>query len=471
VKSTVEHLSPTRVRINVEVPFDELKTDFDRAYGKLATQVRIPGFRPGKVPAKILEARIGRGAVLEQVVADAVPSKYAEAIRSGEVTPIGQPDIEVTQIDDGQLLAFSAEVDVRPEIDVPPFESLEVTVDDVKVTDDEVGQQLESLRARFGTLKGVDRPVADNDFVVIDLSATVDGEEVPDASTKGLSYEVGSGELVEGIDDALPGAQAGESRTFTTTLVAGEHAGRQAEVTVTVESVRERELPSADDEFAQLASEFDTLDELRADLRERLTRVRQMQQGVQARDRVIDALLAATEVPLPQGVVDSEVDGRKHEAAHVFDNDDAQLDAWLQSQGQTMEQFDEDLRSGAEKAIKAQLVLDTIADRENIQVTEDELTERILYQAQRYGVSPEEYLRRTQEAGQLGAIFSEVRRGKVIAEVLRKAAVADESGNRIDIEKLFAPTVGDSPAPPAPAPAPSQDAQEEPVPAAPSTSE
>jgi trigger factor len=459
VKSTVEHLSPTRVRINVEVPFDELKTSFDRAYGKLAAQVRIPGFRPGKAPAKILEARIGRGAVLEQVVAEAIPAKYAEALRTGEVKPIGQPDIEVTQIDDGQLLAFSAEVDIRPDIDVPPFESLEVTVDDVEVTDEEVGQQLESLRARFGTLKGVERPAADNDFVVIDLSATVDGEDVPDASTKGLSYEVGSGELIEGIDDALRGAAASETRTFTTTLVAGEHAGRQAEVTVTVESVRERELPPADDEFAQLASEFDTLDELLVDLRERLTRVRQMQQGVQARDRVLDALLDATEVPLPQGVVDSEVDGRKHDAAHAFDNDNAQLDAWLQTQGQTMEQFDEELRSGAEKAVKAQLVLDAIADRESIQVNENEMTERIVYQAQRYGLSPEEYLRRTQEAGQLGAIFAEVRRGKAIAEVLRKAAVADESGNRIDIEKLFAP-----------AQVPSQDAQE-PVPAAQSTSE
>jgi trigger factor len=459
VKSTVEHLSPTRVRINVEVPFDELRPSFDRAYGKLASQVRIPGFRPGKVPARILEARIGRGAVLEQVVADVIPAKYAEAVQSGEVKPVGPPNFEVTKIDDGQLLAFSAEVEVRPEIEVPAFESIEVSVDDVEVTDDEVGQQLESLRARFGTLKGVDRPVADKDFVVIDLSATVDGEDVPEAGTKGLSYEVGSGELVEGIDDALLGAAAGESRTFTTTLVAGEHAGKPAEVTVTVESVRERELPAADDEFAQLASEFDTLDELRGDLRERLVRVRQMQQGVQARDRVLDALLDATEVPLPQGVVDSEVDGRKHDAAHAFDDDDAQLDAWLQAQGQTMEQFDEDLRSGAEKAVKAQLVLDAIADRDGIQVSENELTDRILYQAQRFGVSPEEYLQRTQEAGQLGAIFAEVRRGKAIAEVLRKAAVADASGNRVDIEKLFAP-----------AQAPSQDAQE-PVAAAQSTSE
>ncbi|HET8643783.1 MAG TPA: trigger factor, partial [Pseudonocardiaceae bacterium] len=253
MKSTVEQLSPTRVRINVEVPFDELKPSFDRAYGTLASQVRIPGFRPGKVPARILEARLGRGVVLEQVVQEAIQVKYAEAISSGEVRPLGRPEIEVTKLDDGQLLAFSAEVDVRPEIDLPAFDSLQVTVEGAEVTDEEVDQQLEGLRARFGTLKGVERPAADDDFVVIDLAATVDGEDVPEASTKGLSYHVGSGELVEGIDDALRGASAGDTRTFTTTLVAGEHAGKSAEVAVTVESVRERELPPADDDFAQLA--------------------------------------------------------------------------------------------------------------------------------------------------------------------------------------------------------------------------
>jgi trigger factor len=438
VKSTVEQLSPTRVRINVEVPFDELKPSFDRAYGKLAAQVRIPGFRPGKAPARILEARLGRSAVLEQVVAEAIPVKYAEAISSGEVHPLGRPEIEVTQIDDGQLLAFSAEVDVRPNIDIPEFDSLTVTVDDIEVTDAEVDEQLESLRARFGTLKGVDRPVDDGDFVVIDLSAAVDGEDVPDASTKGLSYQVGSGELVDGIDDALRGASAGDARTFTTTLVAGEHAGKPAEVSVTVDSVRERELPPLDDDFAQLASEFDTLDELRADLRERLARVKRMQQGVQARDRVLDALLDATEVPLPQGVVDSEVDVRKHDAVHAFDHDSERLGEWLQSQGQSMEQFEADVRTGAEQAVKAQLVLDAIAEREGINVSENELTERIVYQAQRYGVSPEEYFQRTQQAGQLGAIFAEVRRGKAIAEVLRKATVNDASGNRVDLDELFA---------------------------------
>ena len=445
MKSTVEQLSPTRVRINVEVPFDELKPNFDRAYSKLAKMVRIPGFRPGKAPARILESRLGRGAVLDEVVQEAVPAKYAEAVSSGEVRPIGRPEIEVTKIEDGQLLAFSAEVDVRPRIDLPAYDTLSVTVDDVEVADADVDEQLEGLRARFGTLKGVDRPVADGDFVVIDLSATVDGTEVEEASTTGLSYQVGSGELIEGIDEALTGAGSGESRTFDTTLVAGEHAGKQAQVTVAVTAVKERELPPADDDFAQLASEFDTLDELRADLRERLAKVRGMQQGVQARDRVLEALLASTEVPLPPAVVDSEVEVRKHDAVHAFDHDTGRLSEWLESQGQTEEEFDADVRSGAEQAVKAQLLLDAIADAEKIEVSEAELTERIIYQAQRYGVSPEEYLRRTREAGQLGAIFAEVRRGKAIATVLRGANVADTSGNPVDLERLFGPL-----SPPAP---------------------
>ncbi|MGH3927382.1 MAG: trigger factor, partial [Pseudonocardiaceae bacterium] len=226
MKSTVEQLSPTRVKINVEVPFDELKPNFDRAYKKIAQQVRIPGFRPGKAPARVLEQRLGRSAVLDEVVSEAVPAKYREAVASEAVHPLGHPDIEVTNIEDGDHLTFSAEVDVRPQIELPVFGEFAVSVDDVEVTDAEVDEQLNGLRTRFGTLTGVDRPVQQGDFVSLDLSATVDGEEVEEAATTGLSYEVGSGSLIAGLDDALAGAKEGEQRPFTTTLVAGEYAGR-----------------------------------------------------------------------------------------------------------------------------------------------------------------------------------------------------------------------------------------------------
>ncbi|HEX9336433.1 MAG TPA: trigger factor [Pseudonocardiaceae bacterium] len=437
MKSTVEQLSPTRVRINVEVPFDELKPSFDRAYRKLASQVRIPGFRPGKAPARVLESRLGRGVVLDEVVNEAIPAKYLEAVNGGEVRTLGRPDIEVTKIEDGETLSFSAEVDVRPDFTLPAFGELAIGVDDVELTEDDVQTQLDELRARFGTLTGVQRPVQTGDFVVIDLSATVAGEPVEDASTTGLSYEVGSGELVDGIDDALVGVEAGGTATFTTTLLAGEHSDQDAEVTVTVQSVKERELPAADDDFAQLASEFDTLNELRDDLRERLGRVKKMQQAVQARDKVLEALLAATEVPLPEAVVESEIEVRKHDAVHSFDHDEARFAEWLAEQDQTAEQFDAEIREAAEKAVKTQLVLDSIADTESVNVSENELTERIVYQAQRFGVSPDEYVQRAQQSGQLGAIFADVRRGKALASVVRQATVTDATGNAVDMDELF----------------------------------
>lgn len=207
MKSTVEQLSPTRVRINVEVPFEELKPDFDKAYKALAQQVKIPGFRPGKAPAKLIETRVGRGAVLEQVVNDALPARYAEAVQATEVKVIGQPEIEITKIEDGEELAFTAEVDVRPEITLPDYSGIEVSVDSFTIGDDDIEEQLTSLRQRFGTLTGVERAVADGDFVSIDLSATVDGADVPEAATTGLSHEVGSGQLIEGLDEAVIGLE------------------------------------------------------------------------------------------------------------------------------------------------------------------------------------------------------------------------------------------------------------------------
>ena len=437
MKSTVEQLSPTRVRINVEVPFDELKPNFDRAYRKLAQQIRIPGFRPGKAPARVIESRIGRAPILDEVVNEAVPAKYMEAVTSSEVRAIGRPDIEVTKIEDGDHVAFTAEVDVRPEITIPDFDDLAVTVDNIEVADAEIDEQLMELRARFGTLKGVERPAQTGDFVSIDLAATVDGEDVEDARTTGLSYEVGAGNLVEGIDEAIVGASAGDSRTFTTQLVAGEHTGKDSEVTVTVQTVKERELPEPDDEFAQLASEFDTIDALRDDLRGRLLRVKRMQQGVQARDKVMAALLETIEVPLPEKIVEAEVESRQHDAVHAFDHDEARLAEFLQTQGKTTEEFNAEVQADAEKSVKTQLILDQIVEAEQIGVNDAELTERIIYQAQRFGISPDEYVRRAQESGQLAAIFADVRRGKALASVVRKATVTDADGTVVDLDELF----------------------------------
>ncbi|UTT50103.1 trigger factor [Rhodococcus gordoniae] len=437
VKSTVEQLSPTRVRINVEVPFEELQPDFDRAFKALAGQVRIPGFRPGKAPRKILEARVGRGAVLDQVINEAIQSRYSEAVTANDVKVISQPEIDVTKLEDNVELAFTAEVDVRPEITLPDFSEIAVTVDPVEITDEDIAEQLLSLRQRFGTLTGVERPVQDGDFVSIDLSATVDGNEVPEAATEGLSHEVGSGQLIDGLDEAIIGLSAGESKEFTSTLVAGEYAGKEAVVTVKVNTVKQRELPEADDEFAQLASEFDTIGELEADLRERVERVKQVEQAGQIRDKVLEALLETVEIPVPEAAVQAEVDSALHDAIHELGHDETKLNELLEGQGSSREEFDKEARESAERSVKTQLLLDAIAEAENTTVEQQELTERIFFQAQRYGIPPEQFIQQISQANQLGAVFADVRRGKALGTVVDRATVTDTTGATVDTGELF----------------------------------
>ncbi|BBZ76750.1 trigger factor [Mycolicibacterium anyangense] len=442
MKSTVEKLSPTRVRINVEVPFTELQPDFDRAYKQLAQQVRLPGFRPGKAPAKLLEARVGRGAVLEQVVNDALPSRYSEAVTTTEVRPLGQPDIEITKIEDGEELVFTAEVDVRPDIELPDLSELKIEVDPIQVSDEDVDAELQSLRARFGTLKGVERPAAEGDFVSIDLSATVDGEDVPEASTEGLSHEVGSGQLIDGLDEAIVGLAEGESKVFTTKLVAGEHAGKDAEVTVTVKSIKERELPEPDDEFAQLASEFDTIDELKASLTEQVERVKRIHQAEQIRDNALELLLEKVDVPLPEAIVQAQVDETVHNAIHGLDHDEAKFAEALEAQGSSREQFDADTREAAEKAVKTQLLMDAIADDLEIQVGQNDLTERLVLMSRQYGIEPAQLLQILQQNNQLPAMFADVRRGLTVAAVVEAATVTDTDGNVVDTSEFFGPPAG-----------------------------
>ncbi len=437
MKSTVEHLNPTRVKLTVEVPFDELKPHFDKAYGVLAGQVRIPGFRPGKVPARILDARLGRGTILTEVVNEAVPVKYGEAIADANLSVLGQPEIEVTRIDDGDALGFTAEVDVRPELTLPSLDDVAVTVDDVEVTEADIDEQVEALRDRFATTTVVERPAADGDSVSIDLTASVAGEVLEDATTEGLTYTVGAGDLVEGMDDAVTGLSAGESATFPTVLVAGGYAGREAEVTVTVQSVSERALPEVDEEFAQLASEFDTVEELRADLADKIRRVKNRTQAADARDKVLEALLDVTEIPTPETIVDAEFKSREHDAVHAFDHDEDALNAHVEREGQTREEFDAELRDSAVKAVKVQLLLDALAEDQQVGVSQEEFTERVLYNAQRLGVSPDEYFSRLQEGNQLGAVFAEVRRGKALAGAVEKATVTNASGDVLDVAALF----------------------------------
>jgi trigger factor len=437
VKSSVEHLNPTRVKLTVEVPFDELKPNFDKAYKTLSSQVRVPGFRQGKVPAKIIDARVGRGTILSEVVNDAIPQMYGQAVNENALTPLGQPEIEVTQIEDGQSLSFTAEVDVRPEITVPAADQVSVTVDDVVVTDADIDEEIEALRDRFATVAEVDRPAADGDLITVDLRASVNGEPIEDATADDLSYRIGSGDLVDGIDDAVIGLSAGQSATFSTALVAGEHAGSDADVTVTVNAVKERALPDVDDDFATEASQFDTVEEMRADLADRVRRTKNQTQGAQARDKVLAALLAATEIPVPEAVAKAEFESREHDVIHALNHDEAALAAWLEQEGKTKEQLDDELHAASAESVRTQLLLDAMAEASGVGVTQEEFTERIIFNAQRFGISPDDYFKRIQEQNQLNAIFAEVRRAKALADAVSRATVTDESGNVLDVAALF----------------------------------
>lgn len=420
MKSAVETLNPTRVKLTVEVTYDELKPSLDAAYKTIAGQVNIPGFRKGKVPPRIIDQRVGKGAVLEEAVNEALPHFYAKAVEESDVRPLGRPSVDVTDIPDpatGGDLKFTAEVDVRPQIDLPDLTSVQVTVDDVEVGDADVDERLESLRERFGTLTTVDRAAADGDFVSIDISAEIDGNEID--SVKGISYQIGSGTMLEGMDTALPGMTAGETKTFASPLAGGERAGDEANVTVTLQAVKERNLPALDDDFAQLASEFDSLDELRADVRGQVEQMKKYQQGIQARERLLEQLISGTEVPVPDGVVEDEVH-RHLEAESRLEDDEHRAEV----ETETREGF------------KAQLLLDAIAESEKVQVGQQELVEYLVMSAQQYGMEPGQFIQAVEQSGQIAGMVSEVARRKALAEVLSRATVKDASGNPVDLEAL-----------------------------------
>ncbi len=436
MKSTVETLSPTRVRLAVEVPFDELQPNLERAYRTIAGQITIPGFRKGKVPPRLIDQRVGRAAVLEETLNEAIPTHYSDAVREHSVKVIGAPEVDVTELVDGEKVTFTAEVDVRPELELPAFTDLVVTVDEIAVTDEEVTEQVGLLRERFAILKTVERPVGPGDYVSLDLLATVDGEAVPGGVADGLSYEVGSGQLLLGTDEAVLGKSAGEQSTFTTALVAGEYAGRDAQVQITVKSVKEKILPPLDDDFAQTASEFDSLAELEADVRSRIEKAKQLEQTVHARDNTLEALLAAVEVPMPEKVLEDEVSFRKHQLDHGLERAGVAMEHYLEREGQTAEEFEATLRKDSEAAVKAQLVLDTIADAEQLGVTDTELTGEVVRRAKQSGVPAQEYADQLVKAGQLALVVADLRRGKALAVVIEQAQIHDTAGVEVNLDLL-----------------------------------
>jgi trigger factor len=436
VKSAAETLSPTRVKLTVEVPFDELKPSLAAAYKKIGAQIQVPGFRKGKVPPPVVDQRLGRGAVLDEAVNDALPKLYVQALKDNDLQPLGQPEVDVTKFADGELLEFTAEVDVRPDFELPDYSALTAEVDALEISDDEVEEQLQGLRERFGTLNDVDRAATSGDFVSIDLSASENGEPIEEAQAAGMSYQVGKGTMLDGLDEALEGLSAGQSATFRSSLVGGDRAGQEVDIEVVVQKVQEQELPDLDDEFAQTASEFDTVDELRSDLRERLERGKRLEQANAARDAVLEKLLSMVEIPLPDSVVAEELEGRRQQIAQQLAYAGMTQEDYLAQEEQSVEDFEADLDQRVRDAIAAQFILDRIAQAEEIGVVEAELSQHIVRRAQQAGVSPDEYAKHAVEHDHISSLVSEVVRGKALAHIVERAQVTDSAGAAVELKTL-----------------------------------
>ncbi|TQJ41257.1 trigger factor [Arthrobacter sp. SLBN-112] len=436
MKSAVENLTPTRVKLNVEVPFEELKPSIDSAYKTVASQIQVPGFRKGKVPAKLIDQRVGRGYVLETAINDGLNGWYQAAVQESGIRPLSRPEVEITEVPDPSAtdggLKFAAEVDVRPEIELPDYSGIEVQVAAAESSEADVDKALDELRGRFGTLKSVDRPAADGDFLTIDITATIDGEEVDSAA--GLSYQVGAGTMLEGMDEAVTGLSADEDAIFDTTLVGGDHAGEAAQVKVVVKAVKERELPEADDDFAQLASEFDTLAELREDLAKQSADSKIVEQGVEARDKVLDKLVEMVEVPVPDSVVEEQLEAHFQEGNGHGDGE------------HDTEEHREEVRANTARAFQNEIILDAIAEKEEVNVSQNELIDYIVTTASQYGMDPNQFAQIIDQSGQVPMMVSEVRRRKALAVVLGQATVTDAEGNTVDLSDFVRPGGEEAPA-------------------------
>lgn len=429
MKTTVEKLSPTRVKLNISVTPEELKPSIDHAYSHIASQVNIPGFRKGKVPPQLVDQRVGREEILNHAVSDSLDGFYRQAVTEEEIRVLGRPEADIVtwpEVKDfsGDLV-LAIEVDVRPEFDLPDYDKLTLTVDAVEASADDVKDELDNLRARFGTLVTVERPAKNGDFAQLDLVAKIGDTEVDSASS--ISYELGSGELIEGIDEALDSLSAGESTTFESVLLGGDHEGETAVISLSLLTVKERELPEADDDFAQMASEFDTIKELKADLKEQVKRSKAFGQGAQARDQIVDELLKTLEIPVPEKLVEDEVN--RH-----LENEDRLEDA--EHRAEVVE--------ASEKTFRSQILLDSIVEKEEIKVSQEELTSYLVQGAQQYGMEPGEFIQVLDKNGQIPAMVAEVARSKALAVVLSKAKVVDSKGKSVDVSAFTAVANADS---------------------------
>ncbi len=441
MKSSTESLSPTRVKLTIEVPFEEFKPNLDKAYKTIGAQIQVPGFRKGKVPPAIIDQRVGRGAVLDEALNSALQGWYTQALQETKTTPLGQPEIDLTKFEDGETIEVTAEVDVRPKLDLPDPSTIEVTVDEITVSDEDVDEQLAELRERFATFIDVDRPAAEGDSLTIDLSAArKDGTLIDEAQAEGLPYVVGKATMLDGLDEAVIGLSKGESKTFATTLVGGELKGEEVDVTVTVQDVKQTELPELDDEFAQMASDFDTIEEFRADLAERLTRGKRLEQAAEARDKVLEKIIEQVDAPLPDGLLEDEIANRRQQMDQQLAMAGLTLEDYLRDQedGKSVEDFEAELEKDVRNAIVAQFVLDQLVEENEYPIDNDELSQHIMRRAQQSGEDPNAFVQHIMEHNHVPEMIGEVLRGKALAALVESAKVTDGAGNVVELANLRA---------------------------------
>jgi trigger factor len=421
LKTAVERLTPTRVKLTIEVSPEDFKPSLDHAYEHIAETVNIPGFRKGKIPAAILDQRVGRGAILAHAINDGLDPIYRKAIEQEKLRPLGQPSADVKSTPDEKTFAgdlvVEIEVEVRPEIKLPEFKGLKVKVDAITVNKLEIDDEIDRLRSRFGTLITVERPAKKGDFTSIDLIASVDGVQIDQAQN--ISYEIGSDSLLDGIDDALDTLTAGETTTFKSKLVGGDKAGQEAEITVTLNAVKERELPALDDAWAQMASEFDTVKELRSSLEDQIKRSKSYTQGLQARELLTEQLLTLVDVPVSEELINADVE-RHLESEGKASDDPHRAEVIVEST----------------KSFQVQMLLDAIAEAEQVKVNENELLQYLIQASQSYGMEPNEFVKVVDEQGQIPSFVAEVARRKALSVVLEAASVTDSDGKKVDLAEF-----------------------------------
>jgi trigger factor len=436
VTTSVEELDDNKVRLHVSISAVEFERAIDAAFRKLATEVKIPGFRPGKAPRKLLEARLGADVARDQALRDSLPTYYAQAVQSEALDTIAAPDIDITAGQDGGDVEFDAVVEVRPVVKLSDYESLRVEIPAPSISDEAVDSQVDALRERFADLEESARPLADGDYAQIDIKGYVHDEAVDALTATDYLYEVGSGLLVPKLDEELTGKRPGDILKFNDKLPErfGDRAGEEVAFQVLVKEAKRKVLPDVTDEWASEASEFDTVEELRDDIRRRLELVGRVQAQMAARDKVLDAVSDLVTIDLPDALVQQEMEQRLHDMAHRLEAQGVTIQQYLAATGTEEQELVQQMRGAAERGVRADLALRAVAAQEGIEASDEELHQEIERIAERLEEKPAKVRRDLDRRGILEAVRSDIARGKALRFLVDHADVVDEAGNPLDLK-------------------------------------